>query len=86
MPDSGVILTLAYTHRPLPSFVDNLEKVSRSGGRPRWRDAEGCYYEYDGEHGGELEKYDKNGRHIGVAHITTGAIIKPARRGRKIDV
>jgi hypothetical protein len=76
---------LTYTPRPKPSFVDDLERVRRSG-KPRWRDAEGCLYEYDGEHGGEFEKYDKNGRHIGVADVKTGAIIKPAVRGRRIDV
>jgi putative cytotoxic protein len=46
----------------------------------------GRIYEYDGEHGGELEVYNKRGRHIGVADVYTGDFIKAAVRGRSIDV
>lgn len=39
-----------------------------------------------GECGGELEVYNRRGEHMGVANIMTGELIKPAVRGRKIDV
>jgi len=76
---------VTHTPRPRPSYVDELEKVSRSG-TGRWRDLDGNLYEYDGRHGGELEVFNKRGEHIGVADILTGEMIKPARRGRRIDV
>jgi hypothetical protein len=76
---------LAYTPRPRPSFVDQLEKVSRAG-EQRWRDDAGRIYTYDGEHGGELEVYSKRGRHLAVADVMTGEWIKPAVRGWSIDV
>jgi hypothetical protein len=39
----------------------------------------------DGLHG-EVEVYDSRGRHLGVAEPIKGQLIKPARRGRTIDV
>jgi hypothetical protein len=65
--------------------VDQLERVSRAGQPPRWRDPDGNLYEYDGRHV-ELEVFNRRGSHIGVADVFTGEIIKPPRRGRKIDV
>lgn len=66
--------------------MDQLQKIKWSG-KPRWRSLDGQrIYVYDGEHGGELEVYDKRGRHIAVADIITGETIKPAVRGRRIDV
>lgn len=77
---------MSYTPRPNPSFVDQLQKI-RWSGPPRWRSHDGQrIYTYDGEHGGELEVFDKRGYHIGVADIMTGEMIKPAVRGRRIDV
>ncbi|WP_096303526.1 colicin E3/pyocin S6 family cytotoxin [Jatrophihabitans sp. GAS493] len=80
----GTEWTVTYTPRPRPSFVDDLEKLPRSG-PARWRDREDNLYEYDGTHC-ELEVFNSRGRHIGVADILTGDIIKPARKGRNIDV
>jgi hypothetical protein len=65
--------------------LDNLEKLQGWNGQ-RWRDEYGRIYTYDGEHGGELEVFNKRGEHIGVADVLTGEFIKPARRGRRIDV
>lgn len=76
---------MSLTPLPRPSFVDGLTKVHRSGA-PRWRDSKGQLYEYDRRHGGELEVYNRQGYHLGVADVMTGEIIKPAVRGRKIDV
>lgn len=53
----------------------------------RWYSQDGSHiYTWDGEHGGEVEVFDKRGRHLGVAHPITGETIKPAVRGRRIDV
>jgi len=60
--------------------------LSAPGGRRRWRSPDGRrLYEWDDLHG-EIEGYNKRGRHVGVFHPVTGALIKPAVRGRKIDV
>ncbi|WP_428963641.1 colicin E3/pyocin S6 family cytotoxin [Micromonospora fluostatini] len=81
----GDILTLSYTPRPRSSFLDTLERMHHTG-KPRWRNKRGHIYEYDPEHGGELEVYNKQGLHLGVADVHTGEFIKPARKGRRIDV
>jgi len=38
----------------------------KNGGdlRKRWKDNDGNIYEWDSQHG-ELEKYDKHGKHLG---------------------
>jgi hypothetical protein len=42
-------------------------------------------YTWDGMHG-EIEVFNRRGRHLGVIDAVTGAALKPARRGRRIDV
>ncbi|MFW7209732.1 colicin E3/pyocin S6 family cytotoxin [Enterobacter sp. BNK-32] len=46
-------------------------------------DSEPVYYTWDSLHG-EVEVFDKNGRHLGVVDPLTGITIKPAIRGRRI--
>ncbi|MCJ0980957.1 colicin E3/pyocin S6 family cytotoxin [Rhodococcus sp. ARC_M12] len=75
---------LPFTPRPRPSVVDDMEKLKTINGRSRWRDEDGFIYEYDGSHGGELEKYDKRGYHRGVVDVVTGEVIKKPVRGRRI--
>lgn len=76
---------MSFARRPRPSFVDKLERLP--GRDPsRWRDPSGQLYEYDGEHGGEFEVYNKRGKHLGAADAISGALIKPAVKGRTIDV
>jgi hypothetical protein len=82
---SGSKIDLSYTPRPRPCYLDKLERLKRKG-TPRWRDDAGRLYEYDPEHGGEIEVYSKWGEHLAVADIMTGEWIKPPRRGRTIDV
>jgi hypothetical protein len=67
------------------SFLYDMVRVPRRGA-PRWRSIDGDrLYEWDGLHG-EVEVYDKRGHHLGVADGTTGELLKPAERGRRIDV
>lgn len=49
--------------------------VQGGGGlRPRWKDPKGKIYEWDSQHG-EIEKYNKRGKHEGVLDADTGESI-----------
>lgn len=70
---------------PKPSILDGLKVVGIEAGRKVYKDTtESVYYTWDSLHG-EVEIFNKNGRHLGVADPISGAIIKPAVRGRKIS-
>lgn len=72
--------------RPSPCFLDQMIPLSAFGGMKRWRSSDGRrLYEWDDLHG-EIEGDNKRGEHVGVFHPITGALIKPAVRGRIIDV
>ena len=77
-----------YTPRPRPSHLDTLLRMTGRSGPPRWTDPRGRnIYTYDGAHGGEIEVFDaKSGVHLAVLDIYTGVVIKPAVKGRSIDV
>lgn len=71
--------------RPKPSILDHLRVVGLEAGRKVYKDdVEGVYYTWDSLHG-ELEVFSKSGLHLGAASPTTGEIIKPPVRGRKIS-
>lgn len=76
------------TKVPVPKsapFLATLERVPRTG-NPRWRNTAGDrVYEWDGLHG-ELEVYNRRGRHLGAVDPRTGVLIKLSVKGRKIDV
>ena len=62
-------------------------KIPVQGGgklRARWKDSDGKIYEWDSQHG-ELEKYDKRGKHLGAFDYKTGDKIKPADPKRRIE-
>jgi Cytotoxic len=71
---------------PTPSFLDKCELLGAFGGHRRWRSLDGKrLYTWDSLHG-EIEVYNRRGRHLGAADALTGVLIKPARRERHIDV
>ena len=71
---------------PTPCFLDNCESLGAFGGSRRWRSLDGKrLYTWDSLHG-EIEVYNKRGRHLGAADAVTGVLIKPARKERHIDV
>jgi hypothetical protein len=71
---------------PRPSYLDTLVRVGFKNGQQRWRSRCGSrIYTWDAFHG-EIEVFNSRGRHIGVVHAITGATIKPAEKGRSIDV
>lgn len=70
---------------PKPSILDNCKVVGINGGRKVYKDEEESrYYTWDSLHG-ELEVFNKQGIHIGVACPTSGLMTKPAVRGRRIS-
>jgi len=76
------------TRKPLPkpSFLDDMESLGFVHGDKRWRSLCGRrLFTWDGFHG-EIEVFNKRGKHIGVIHAVTGIIIKDAVKGRTIDV
>lgn len=76
---------MTFVSRPKPCFLDGVPRVARSG-PPRWRSADGeRLYEWDGLHG-EIEMYNRRGRHLGALDAVSGELIKPPKRGRVISV
>lgn len=71
---------------PRPSILDQCEAVGVRDGRMVWRTRDGrIYYTWDSLHG-ELEAFNRRGRHLGAVDPMTGVAIKPAVRGRRINV
>lgn len=50
--------------------------------RQRWEDNDGNLYEWDYQHG-TVEKYSKNGKHLGEYDANSGTQTKPPETGRK---
>jgi len=70
---------------PNPSILDRCRVVGVESQRKVYYDAqEDLYYTWDLLHG-ELEVFNKRGRHLGVVSPITGNLIKPAVKGRKIS-
>ena len=71
---------------PLDSFLfTTCQPLGAFKGRKRWRSADGGkYYEWDATHG-EIEVYNRRGRHLGVLNAH-GLLIKDAVPGRTIPL
>ena len=74
-----------YTPAPdvLPGFP-GATRVKPKGGRARWRANDGDILEWDSQHG-DVEVYDKTGKHKGSARPTDPSLYKPKVKGRIID-
>jgi hypothetical protein len=70
---------------PRPSILDGLEPLGAFGGERRWRDGNGHIYTWDDLHG-EVEVFNRRGRHLGALDPLSGNLIKDAVPGRKINV
>ncbi len=71
---------------PTPSILDDCEVIQIQRGRKVYRNQKGDrYYTWDSLHG-EVESFNKRGRHLGALCPTTGDLIKPAVKGRKLDL
>lgn len=63
-----------------------VEYVGVRDGYKVWRSrSEDRYYTWDSLHG-EVEAYDKRGRHVAVLHAISGVRTGTAKPGRKINV
>jgi hypothetical protein len=72
--------------RPSPCFLDGMEDLGAFNGEKRWRSPNRRrLYTWDSQHG-EIEVFNRRGKHLGAADPTTGEFIKPARRDRRLDV
>jgi len=66
--------------------LDTCDYLGYIHGERRWRSPDHKYLlTWDHLHG-EIEAYDKLGRHFGVRDAVTGMWVKDAVRGRRIDV
>jgi hypothetical protein len=71
---------------PTPSILDDCELLGFVGGERRWRSKDGKrLYTWDALHG-EVEVFNRRGRHLGAIDPRTGIGLKPAVPGRRIDV
>lgn len=70
---------------PKPSFLDDCIYVGAVNQQKRWKSDDGeRLYTWDSLHG-EIEVFNKRGRHLGVID-SNGLSIKQAVKGRRIDV
>lgn len=70
---------------PKPSILDNFRVSGIENGGKVFKDhSENIYYTWDSMHG-ELEVFNKSGRHLGAACPQTGVLIKPPVKGRRIS-
>lgn len=73
---------------PIPKpcdYLDEMESLGAFNGHKRWRNKDGkLFVEWDSLHG-EIEVYNKRGKHLGVYNCD-GDMIKKAVKGRTIDV
>ncbi|PCH66974.1 MAG: hypothetical protein COC06_12005 [Bacteroidales bacterium] len=70
---------------PKPSFLDECILFGAVNGQKRWRSQDlKRLYTWDSLHG-EIEVFNKRGKHLGVLN-PNGDLIKDAVKGRKIDV
>jgi hypothetical protein len=75
--------------KTLPAFPDAKTVRPKTplkgrGYRKRWKDSE-FIYEWDSFHG-RVEKYDKQGKHLGEFDYETGERTKDPEPGRSIEV
>jgi hypothetical protein len=70
--------------RPSPCFLDGLEKHQVISGKQVWTNRQRSrFFTWDGLHG-EIEVFDRQGRHLGALHAVTGQLTKPAKKGRTL--
>ena len=73
---------------PLPTdcFLRQYDVCKVVDSRKVWASPDrGRFYTWDSAHG-EIEVFDRRGKHIAVVDPISGNVIKPAVEGRKINV
>ena len=75
---------MPYIPKPKPCILDSYEPYIVVNGRMVYRDGR-FLYTWDELHG-EVELFDKLGRHLGALDGVTGKRIKPAKKGKRLYV
>lgn len=73
--------------KPIPkhSFLDECDSIGALDSKKRWRSKDRKkLYTWDSLHG-EIEVFNARGEHLGVLNLE-GILIKPAKKGRTINV
>lgn len=83
MKISEVFNKVPYIAKPRPCFLDGMEKHIMDGETQIYKSGD-KYYSWDKLHG-EIEVFNKRGRHI-MVYDADENYIKPAVKGRKINV
>lgn len=79
-------MAVAGIPRPSPCFLDGMERLGFKNGNLLWRRPDGKrFYTWDSLHG-EIEVFNRRGKHLGAADASTGRLTKGAVEGRSIDV
>ena len=81
--DNDPVITYTPAPKDLPGFP-GATRAKPKGGRTRWKTPEGDILEWDSQHG-DVEVYNKRGKHKGTADPETGEMIKEPVPGRTID-
>lgn len=85
MMDVGEVFALGRIPIPSPSYLDACQYLGFLYGRKRWRSHDGQrLYEWDDLHG-EIEVYNRRGKHLGVLD-PSGRMISDPVPGRTINV
>lgn len=72
--------------RPKPCYLDDFKVDRVVGGSKIWKNQDGDrYFTWDSLHG-EIEVFNTRGRHLGAADPVSGVMIKPAVKGRTINL
>jgi Cytotoxic len=72
--------------KPSPSILDDCEDLGFVSGQRRWRSKDGTrLYTWDSLHG-EIEVFNRRGKHLGVVDPVRGLQTKDAVKGRTINV
>jgi hypothetical protein len=72
--------------RPQPCILDDFDYLGFIHGAQRWSSDKGDrLYTWDALHG-EVEVFNRRGKHLGAKHAVSGDWIKEAVSGRSIDV
>lgn len=72
--------------KPVPSFLDGFDKMKVVGGQQVWSNKDRTrYFTWDCLHG-EIESFNRRGKHLGALNAVTGDLVKPAVQGRTLDV
>ena len=89
-----LLVVTSESYIPAPKNINGISgltiaksKTSVQGGgklRRRWKDSKGNIYEWNYQHG-EVEKYNKRGKHLGQFNPETGEQTKPADKTRKVE-